>query len=157
MTTAAANLWPTPKARSSRLEVSHAPAGSDTQILAHETQTPPASESASTHSGSAHSASASVHSALSGRNLSSLFVRRNSLSGRQAKSVRSGRSASKSVRSGQSASSGLVEDDLEMMPLPRGKKRIVQEHHEARIDRRKADAVVAKWRVGHMPWTWNAV
>jgi hypothetical protein len=77
MTTAAANLWHTPtKAGPSRLGVSHPglrDPHSDPQ------GTPSASDTASTYSASVHSASASVHSALSGRNLSNLFVRRGSL------------------------------------------------------------------------------
>lgn len=146
----ASRVTPAPRSASG----GHGPSG-----LGNEITPPTSSESASMYSASAHSASvhttsvrtASVHSASvnSGRNLSSLFARRGS-------GVQSGR-RSKSVRSAESTrSSGYPDgasEDHEMMPLPtrHGKKRMVQEHHEARIDRRKAEAAVAKWRVRHGP------
>ncbi|BEI82354.1 hypothetical protein CcaverHIS002_0302220 [Cutaneotrichosporon cavernicola] len=135
MTAATTNLWSTPKAGPSQLgpAVTHTRTRTPNRPgpqAAQETSMP--SDSTSTYSASLHSASASVHSGLgSGRNLSNLFLRRGSLP-RTAKSVRSGQS-----------SSGF-EDDVEMMPLPRKKR--IQEHHGARIDRRKADAAVSKWR-----------
>ncbi|CAK9783566.1 hypothetical protein CC85DRAFT_330142 [Cutaneotrichosporon oleaginosum] len=129
MPTATANAWQPPpplKAGPSRMSP---------WLTPHDTLSP--SETGSTYSASVHSVSASVHSGLSsGRNLSTIFTRRGSLPG-----VRS----AKSVRSLQSSSG--FEDDLEMLPLPRAsRKRLVPEHHEARTDRRKAEAAVAKWR-----------
>lgn len=139
----------------SNLPVPTASGGPGPSSLGHGTSAASTSESASTYSASVHSASVrsvsvhstSIHSASvnSGRNLSSVFTRRGSHhnSGRRSKSVRSGQS---------NRSDGTADDVFEMVSLPtraHGKKRLVQEHHEARIDRRKAEAAVAKWRVRH--------
>lgn len=106
----------------------------------------------STHSGgSGGSDSASVGSASapsSKAGLSGIFARRGSLLSTSVKKARSiGSNRSSVLLSHDDASSHSHAQSHEMHPVRgHGKKHIIQ-NHEARMDRKKAEAAVSKWRV----------
>lgn len=91
----------------------------------------------------------SAHSSKGGGNLSSIFARRGSLlstSVRKPKSVNSNRSRSSVGMSHDDAASSQSQS-YEMQPVRGHGKKHVMQNHEMRVERRKAEAAVSKWRV----------
>lgn len=94
------------------------------------------SDTSSIRSASLHSAS--VHSSTRERALGGIFARRGSAlpNGRRPKSASSNQS-----------SSHVADDEFEMTPMSRSKKKRIVEDIEKHVDRAKADAALGKWRV----------